>query len=198
MKPLSCSPVIFAVVFVVNVVCGWISKVHGGGQWNIGQRHGKLMRGLVPDDQVAMHFGPLLRFSARLLALLQDESAAGSTAHAEIAPSTLCNVTQWCTMGNLSIAVMGGRDGGLFDYKLPVDISSPIYAALEELAPGKVRQGGVLAFGFEPIFWLAVDDSSVCFSFFFFANGDVGRLAFFSPNGGQYVWASSRCITCNS
>jgi len=145
-----------------------------------------------------MHFGPLLRASARFLNLLEDDSREGTTGHAEVrrqerrrfvqcqtkkpltrtqpyrlfrsfqcggvhpsfpplsyvcvcaccrsehatekvVPPTLCNITRWCAMGNLSIAVMGGRDGGLFDYKLPVDISSPIYAALEELVPGKVR-----------------------------------------------------------
>jgi hypothetical protein len=120
---------------------GWSlrgDKVHGGGQWNIGQRHGKVSRGNVPDHQVALHFGPLLRFSARFLELLEVESASGTTGHAEVVPPTLCNLTSWCSMGNLSVAVMGGRDGGLFDYKLPVDISSAIYAALEELVPGKV------------------------------------------------------------
>lgn len=174
-----------------------LQQVHGGGQWNIGQRHGKVGRGGVHDQDVAMHFGPLLRASARFLNLLEDDSRDGTTGHAEVrrwerrrraqrqakkphtrtqpyrlffsfqsggvrplcpppsrpvfarcrsalapqkvVPPTLCNITRWCAMGNLSIAVMGGRDGGLFDYKLPVDISSPIYAALEELVPGKVR-----------------------------------------------------------
>ena len=120
---------------------GWSlrgDKVHGGGQWNIGQRHGKVGRGNVPDNEVSLHFGPLLRFSSRFLELLETDSGIGTTGHAEVVPPTLCNITKWCTMGNLSLAVMGGRDGGLFDYKLPVDISSAIFAALEELAPGKV------------------------------------------------------------
>ena len=120
---------------------GWAlrgDKVHGGGQWNIGQRHGKVGRSGVPDNQVSLHFGPMLRFSSKFLELLETESAVGTTGHAEVVPPTLCNITKWCKMGNISVAVMGGRDGGLFDYKLPLDISSPIYAALEELVPGKV------------------------------------------------------------
>ena len=39
-------------------------------------------------------------------------------------------------MGNLSLNVMGGHDGGLFDYKLPSDITSGIWRALEQLEPG--------------------------------------------------------------
>mmetsp|Transcript_29139 Transcript_29139/g.65229 ORF Transcript_29139/g.65229 Transcript_29139/m.65229 type:complete len:336 (-) Transcript_29139:140-1147(-) len=131
----------WAVRDLVSWRVGWSlrgDKIHGGGQWNIGQRNGVISRGRVPDSQVAVHFGPLVRFSARFLDHLHVESVKGATGHAEIAPTTLCNVTKWCRMGNLSVAVMGGRDGGLFDYKLPTDITSPIYAALEGLAPGKV------------------------------------------------------------
>lgn len=121
---------------------GWslrTDKVHGGGQWNIGQRHGKISRGHVSDREVAVHFGPLIRFTSRYLLLLERESRGGTTGHSEIAPTTLCNITKWCTMGNLSLAVMGGHDGGLFDYKLPSDISSSIWKALEHLEPdGKI------------------------------------------------------------
>ncbi len=118
---------------------GWslrADKVHGGGQWNIGQRHGKISRGHVADREVSVHFGPLLRFSRKFMALLEAESRLGTTGHSEVAPSTLCNITAWCSMSNLSLAVMGGHEGGLFDYKLPTDISSSIWRALEHLEPG--------------------------------------------------------------
>lgn len=73
---------------------GWSlrrDKVHGGGQWNIGQRHGKISRGHVSDEDVAVHFGPLVRFSSRFMLLLENESRAGTTGHSEIVPTTLCN-----------------------------------------------------------------------------------------------------------
>jgi hypothetical protein len=120
---------------------GWSlrgDKVHGGGQWNIGLRYGKLGRTEIQDHDVAMHFGPMIRFSAKYLDYVDKQSKLGNTGHSEIAPTTLCNITSWCTMGNISVDVMGGRDGGLFDYKLPRDISSPMFLALEELRPGKV------------------------------------------------------------
>lgn len=120
---------------------GWslrADKIHGGNQWNIGLRYGKMGRGNIPDTEVAFHFGPLVRFSSKFLNYMNDQSKLGNVAHSEIAPTTLCNITEWCKYGNLSVGVMGGRDGGLYDYQLPRDISSDIFKALEELRPGKI------------------------------------------------------------
>jgi hypothetical protein len=112
---------------------------HNTMQWNINMRHGSVSQSHVPSHEVALHFGPLVRYSSRYLSFLETESSLrGTTGHSEIVVTTLCNITSWCTMGNLSVDVMGGKDGGLFDYKIPKEINSPIYHALGLMKPGKL------------------------------------------------------------
>jgi hypothetical protein len=90
--------------------------------------HGALNR--VPYPDVAVHFGPIIRVSNRFLGRIHKESMRGSVGHSEVAPSTLCNITRWCSMANLSDAFVG-----LVNYKLPIDVTSKVYHALELLTP---------------------------------------------------------------
>ena len=90
--------------------------------------HGALNR--VPYPDVAVHFGPIIRVSNRFLGRIHKESMRGSVGHSEVAPSTLCNITRWCSMANLSDAFVG-----LVSYKLPIDVTSKVYHALELLTP---------------------------------------------------------------
>ncbi len=110
---------------------GWVArgdKVHGGGQWNARMRHGSLNR--VPYADIAVHFGPIVRFSNKFLGYMHHQSMKGDVGHSEVAPSTMCNITNWCQMSNLSEAFVG-----LINYKLPVEVTSKVYHALETLAP---------------------------------------------------------------
>ena len=46
---------------------GWTPKVmpvHGGGSWNMNLRGGRLAA--VPGEEVAMHFGPIIRLSSKV------------------------------------------------------------------------------------------------------------------------------------
>eukprot|EP00622_Pseudochattonella_farcimen_P005913 FR741624.1.p1 GENE.FR741624.1~~FR741624.1.p1 ORF type:complete len:296 (+),score=-6.29 FR741624.1:108-890(+) len=103
-----------------------VSRVHGGGAWNLNFRNGMLSR--VKAEEVAVHFGPLVRFSVKLIDHIHEMSLEGATGHSEVAPSTLCNMTTWCRMGNLSFV-------GLLDYKLPAAVPHQVFNALSKMAP---------------------------------------------------------------
>lgn len=87
----------------------------------------------TPLADIGFLFGPIVRYSRRFVDLLDSSALAGTYGHSETAVPTLCNVTTWCTMGNISNRVVG-----LLDYQLPVAITSSIFEALKRLAPKKI------------------------------------------------------------
>ena len=104
---------------------GWVpkdAKPHKGGAWNAGMMTGPRFdcfqngRGGWPfstchggHSEVAILFGAIVRYSSRFASLLDQDGAADppSYGHSETAVPTLCNITQWCTMGNISAAWVG-------------------------------------------------------------------------------------------
>ena len=104
---------------------GWVpkdAKPHKGGAWNAGMMTGPRFdcfqngRGGWPFStchgghaEVAILFGAVVRYSSRFASLLDQDGAADppSYGHSETAVPTLCNITQWCTMGNISAAWVG-------------------------------------------------------------------------------------------
>ena len=53
--------------------------------------------------------------------------------HSETAVPTLCNITQWCTMGNISAAWVG-----INDYLLDPPISTDVFDEIEKVFPHKL------------------------------------------------------------
>ena len=117
---------------------GWtpkIDKVHGGGSWNANACFGPAFSRMRMPDDTAFLFGSIVRYSGRFAAHLDAMAAAPapSYGHSETATPSLCNVTKWCTMGNLSSAWVG-----LNEYQLPKAVSSDVFDALADLAPDRI------------------------------------------------------------
>ena len=86
-----------------------------------------------PVDEIAIHFGPIVRFSSRLMNYLHEVSLQGAVAHSEVMPSTLCNVTSWCHYSNISTDYIG-----LIEYKFPYQVDSNVLGFLREIAPNRL------------------------------------------------------------
>ena len=76
-----------------------------------------------------------MRYSSRFASLLDQDGAADppSYGHSETAVPTLCNITQWCTMGNISAGWVG-----INDYLLDPPINSGVYDEIEKVFPHKL------------------------------------------------------------
>ena len=130
---------------------GWVpkdAKPHKGGAWNAGMMTGPRFdcfqngRGGWPFStchgghaEVAILFGAIVRFSSRFASLLDQDGAADppSYGHSETAVPTLCNITQWCSMGNISAAWVG-----INDYLLDPLIDSAVFDEIEKVLPNKL------------------------------------------------------------
>ena len=80
-------------------------------------------------------FGAIVRYSSRFASLLDQDGAADppSYGHSETAVPTLCNITQWCTMGNISDAWVG-----INDYLLDPPIDSAVFEEIEKVLPDRL------------------------------------------------------------
>ena len=130
---------------------GWVpkdAKPHKGGAWNAGMMKGPRFdcfhndRGGWPfstchggHSEVAILFGAIVRFSSRFASLLDQDGAADppSFGHSETAVPTLCNITQWCTMGNISSAWVG-----INDYLLDPPITGAVLDEIERFFAGRL------------------------------------------------------------
>uniref|UniRef100_A0A7S2E2V8 Uncharacterized protein n=1 Tax=Octactis speculum TaxID=3111310 RepID=A0A7S2E2V8_9STRA len=108
---------------------------HEAAGWTLGvqqnSRFGELHN--VPIPNLAVHFGPVIRVSSRLMDHMHVSALEGYLGHFEIAPTTLCNQTRWCTIGNLSRARVG-----VIAYRAPVDLVDLVMDSLSTLAPGRL------------------------------------------------------------
>lgn len=71
-----------------------VSLVHGGGAWNLNLRNGMLSR--VKAEEVAVHFGPLVRFSVKLIDHIHEMSLEGATGHSEVTHTCVCTSINTC------------------------------------------------------------------------------------------------------
>lgn len=87
-----------------------------------------------PEERRAGLFMPIIRYSDRVIEHLVKQYDDGKSGHCEIGQSTLCNMTKWCTMTNVSATWMshlfGAPGGGVSDFKL--------YHAMTEHHPNKL------------------------------------------------------------
>lgn len=87
-----------------------------------------------PEERRAGLFMPIIRYSDRVIEHLIKQYDDGKAGHCEIGQSTLCNMTAWCTMANISSAWMshlfGSPGGGVSDFRL--------YHAMVEHHPNKL------------------------------------------------------------
>ena len=130
---------------------GWVPKYaapHRGGSWNAGLLKGPRFdcvergRGGRPFStchggitEVAILFGPVVRYSSRFASLLDQDAAADppSYGHSETAVPTLCNMTSWCALGNISAAWVG-----INDYLLDPPITGAVLDEIESFFAGRL------------------------------------------------------------
>ena len=130
---------------------GWVPKYaapHRGGSWNAGLLKGPRFdcvergRGGRPFStchggitEVAILFGAVVRYSSRFASLLDQDAAADppSYGHSETAVPTLCNMTSWCALGNISAAWVG-----INDYLLDPPITGAVLDEIESFFAGRL------------------------------------------------------------
>ena len=85
--------------------------------------------------EVAILFGAVVRYSSRFASLLDQDAAADppSYGHSETAVPTLCNMTSWCALGNISAAWVG-----INDYLIDPPITGAVLDEIESFFAGRL------------------------------------------------------------